>query len=135
MYQHKVHQSIKCTVLQFSAENDIQMWKNTVCCLTVICKQLCWGRARIFLTFSMYQHKVHQSIKCTVLQFSAENDIQMWKNTVCCLTVSYVNSLMQTDLFNNNNFSLFAFVLLLTLGYTHPFVCKGCYFIPQEIHL
>lgn len=83
----------------------------------------------------MYQHKVHQSITCTVLQFSVENDIQMWKNTVCCFTMLYVNSLMQIDLFNNNNFSLFAFVLLLTLGYTHPFVCKGCYFIPQEIHL
>ena len=73
----------------------------------------------------MYQHKVHQSITCTVLQFSVENDIQMWKNTVCCFTMLYVNSLMQIDLFNNNNFSLFAFVLLLTLGYTHLFVCKG----------
>ena len=88
-----------------------------------------------FWFFPMYQHKVHQSITCTVLQFSVENNIQMWKNTICCFTMLYVNSLMQIDLFNKNNFSLFAFVLLLTLGYAHPFVCKGCYFIPQEIHM
>ena len=88
-----------------------------------------------FLLFPMYQHKVHQSITCTVLQFSVENDIQMWKNTVCCFTMLHVNGLMQIVLFDNNSFSLFAFVLLLTLRYKHSFVCKGCYFIPQEIHL
>ena len=38
--------------------------------------------------------------------------------------------LIQLVLFDNNSFSLFAFVLLLTLGYKHSFVCKGCYFIP-----
>ena len=83
----------------------------------------------------MYQHKVHQSISCIVIQFSVENGIQMWKNTVCWFTMLHVNGLMQIVLVNNINFSLFAFVLLLTLMYTHPFVFKGCYFIPQEIHL
>ena len=68
-------------------------------------------------------------------QFSVENDIQMWKNTVGCFTMLHVNGLIQIVLFNNNNFSLFAFVLLLTPRYTHPFVCKGCYFIAQKIHL
>ena len=68
-------------------------------------------------------------------QFSVENDIQMWKNTVCCFTMLHVNGLIQIVLFNKNNFSLFAFVLLLIPRYTHPFVCKGCYFIAQKIHL
>ena len=105
------------------------------CVCVIIFKALLGHGQDFFLLFPMYQHKVHQSITCTVLQFSVENDIQMWKNIVCCFTMLHVNGLMQIVLFDNNSFSLFAFVLLLTLRYKHSFVCKGCYFIPQEIHL
>ena len=105
-------------------------------CVYVITFKALLGHGQDFFgLFPMYQHKVHQSITCTVLQFSVENDIQMWKNIVCCFTMLHVNGLMQIVLFDNNSFSLFAFVLLLTLRYKHSFVCKGCYFIPQEIHL
>ena len=76
-----------------------------------------------FLLFPMYQHKVHQSITCTVLQFSVENDIQMWKNIVCCFTMLHVNGLMQIVLFDNNSFSLFALMFYFWLLGTNIRLC------------
>ena len=92
-------------------------------CVYVITFKALLGHGQDFFDFSL------------CINIRSTNDIQMWKNIVCCFTMLHVNGLMQIVLFDNNSFSLFAFVLLLTLRYKHSFVCKGCYFIPQEIHL
>ena len=105
-------------------------------CVYVITFKTLLGQGQDFSDFSLCIN-IRSTNQLHVQYFSS-----LWKMTFrcgktqsVCFTMLLVNGLMQIDLFNNNNFSLFAFVLLLTLRYTHPFVCKGCYIIPQEINL
>ena len=80
-------------------------------CVYVITFKALLGHGQDFFDFSL------------CINIRSTNDIQMWKNIVCCFTMLHVNGLMQIVLFDNNSFSLFALMFYFWLLGTNIRLC------------